>query len=165
MIQRGRIASQPKGGFRKDLDCSFRSKWEANMARYWNYIKVEWKYEPCEFEFKTIKRGTRYYKPDFYLPLTNKFVEIKGFLSSGDKTKLRRFKKYYPEEAEKLQFIIYDPFSRSVENGKVMAFLLDDMKKEIGFRSKTLPGDLTMDIISYKDIQNNLSGFIPNWEF
>jgi len=165
MIKRGRIASQPKGGFRKDLDCSFRSKWEANMARYWNYINIAWYYEPHEFEFNSIKRGNRFYKPDFYLPKTDKWVEIKGYLSASDKTKLRRFKKYYPEEAEKLQFIIYDPYSRSVENGKVMAFLLDEMGKKIGFYSKTLPGDLTMDIISYKDIQNSLGGFIPNWEF
>ena len=158
------IASQPKGGFREDLNCSFRSRWEANMARYWNYINVAWYYELGEFEFKTIKRGNRFYKPDFYLPKTDRYVEIKGYLTPSDKTKLRRFKKYYPDAAAKLQFIIYDPFSRSVESGKVMAFLMDEMGKKLGFHSKTLPGYLETDIISYKDIQNSLGSLIPNWE-
>jgi len=157
-----RITSQPRGGFRQDLGQAFRSGWEANMARYWNYIKVPWKYEPREFEFTNIKRGNRYYKPDFYLSKTDRWVEIKGYLSPSDKTKLKRFKKYYPEEAEKLQFIIYDPYSRSVESGKVMAFLLDKMDKHLGFyfRKKYLD----VDIISYKEIKNKLNGLIPNWE-
>jgi hypothetical protein len=134
------------------------------MCRYWNYIEVNWKYEPKEFEFTTIKRGTRFYKPDFYLPKTDRWVEIKGYLSSGDKTKLRRFKKYYPDEAEKLQFVIYDPWSRSVENGKVMAFLIDEMGKKLGFYFYK-KDFLDVDIISYKDLQNRLGGLIPNWEF
>ena len=122
------------------------------MARYWNYIKVPWYYEPHEFEFNSIKRGNRFYKPDFYLPKTDKWVEIKGYLSSGDKTKLRRFKKYYPKEAEKFQIVIYDPFSKSVESGKVMAFLLDDLKMDIN------------NILSYKQINDTLFGLIENWE-
>ena len=122
------------------------------MARYWNYIKVPWYYEPHEFEFNSIKRGNRFYKPDFYLPKTDKWVEIKGYLSSSDKTKLRRFKKYYPKEAEKFQIVIYDPFSKSVESGKVMAFLLDDLKMDIN------------NILSYKQINDTLFGLIKNWE-
>ena len=147
-----RIASQPKSGFRKDLGIAFRSSWESNIARYFNYLKIPWIYEQYEFEFKTIKRGNRYYKPDFYLPRTDNLVEVKGFMNSASKTKLRRFKKYYPEEAKKLQFVIYDPCSRSVENGKVMKFLMDDLKIKF------------VDIISYKEIKDKLGKLIPNWE-
>ena len=157
------ITSQPKSGFREDLNCSFRSCWEANMARYWNYIKRPWKYEPYEFEFMKIKRGNRYYKPDFYLTETDRLVEIKGFLSLSDKTKLKRFKKYYPDDAYKLQFVIYDPFSRSVENGKVMAFLMDEMERRIGLHWRN--GKLETDIISYKEIQGKFAWLIPNWEY
>lgn len=151
MLRKG-IASQPKGGFRKDLNCYFRSKWEANLARYWNFIKVPWEYEPKEFEFKTIKKGSRFYKPDFYLPKIDEYIELKGYFTASDKTKLRRFKKYYPEEFKKLRFVIEDPFARSKENGEVMKFLLDDLDKEF------------INIISYKEIKEKLGTLIPSWE-
>ncbi len=141
-----------KGGFRKDLDCYFRSKWEANLARYYNFVGIRWQYEPEEFEFKTIKRGSRFYKPDFYLPETDEYIELKGYFTASGKTKLRRFKKYYPEEFKKLRFVVEDPFSKSKENGEVIKFLLDDL--DIGF----------IDIISYKVIRNKLGELIPGWE-
>jgi len=152
MRQTGRIASQPVSGMRQDLKKSFRSRWEANIARYFNYMKIQWEYEPCDFEFKKIKRGSRYYKPDFYLPETNNYLEVKGFMSASDKTKLRRFKKYYPKESKRLQFVIYNPLSKSVENGKVMHFLLNDLEVEF------------CDIYSYKEIKEKLGSLIPNWE-
>jgi len=151
MFKKG-IVSQPKGGFRKDLNCYFRSSWEANLVRYWNFIKVPWKYEPVEFEFKTIKKGSRFYKPDFYLPKTDEYIELKGYFTASDKTKLRRFKKYYPEEFKKLRFVIEDPFARSEENEEVIKFLLDDLDIEF------------IDIISYKEIRNKLGTLIPDWE-
>jgi len=150
-MQKG-IASQPKGGFRKDLNCYLRSSWEANLARWWNLINVHWVYESKEFEFKTIKRGNRFYKPDFYLPKIDEYIEVKGYFTAGDKTKLRRFKKYYPEEFKKLRFIIEDPLSRSKGSGEVMKFLLDDL--DIKFE----------DIISYRGICNKIGTLIPGWE-
>jgi hypothetical protein len=93
-----------KGGWREDLDKYFRSSWEANYARYLNYIKEPWEYEPKEFEFP-IKRGNRTYKPDFWLPKKQNWIEIKGYMDQKSKTKLNRFKKYYPEEFEKLIII------------------------------------------------------------
>jgi len=141
-----------KGGYRGDLDCYFRSSWEANLARYWNFIGVPWEYEPVEFEFKAIKRGSRFYKPDFYLPKMDEYIEVKGYFIAGDKTKLRRFKKYYPGKFKKLRFVIEDPFARSKENGEVVKFLLDDL--DIRF----------IDIISYKVIQGKLGELIPGWE-
>ena len=93
-----------KGGWREDLDKYFRSSWEANYARYLNYIKEPWVYEPKEFEFP-IKRGNRTYKPDFWLPEKENWIEIKGYMDAKSKTKLNRFKKYYPEEYAKLIII------------------------------------------------------------
>ena len=80
----------------------FRSKWEANYARYLNYIGVKWEYEPKRFWFDAIKTGTRSYQPDFYLIDEDIWVEVKGWMDAQSKTRLKRFKKYYPEEYSKL---------------------------------------------------------------
>jgi len=140
-----------KGGYRKDLKKFFRSKMEANICRYYIWIKMPWQYEPKEFEFKGIKRGTRFYKPDFYLPTFGTWIEVKGYFRRTDKIKLRRFKKYYPEEFKKLVFIIPDPYERSVKNGESIQFLCDDL------------GIKFEDIESYKEIESQ-EGFILGWE-
>lgn len=93
-----------KGGWRSDLDRYFRSSWEANYARYLNYIREPWEYEPKEFEFP-VKRGNRTYKPDFWLPKRQQWIEIKGYMDQKSRTKLNRFKKYFPEEFAKLVVI------------------------------------------------------------
>ena len=141
-----------KGGYREDLKQYFRSKTEANIARYYRYIREWYIYEYKEFEFKTIKRGQRYYKPDFYLPASDSWIEVKGgYLRPGDKTKLRRFKKYYPEEFIRLKFIIPDIYSRSKANGEMINFLCGDLG--IDFE----------EIISYKGIEE-YGKLIPGWE-
>ena len=60
---------------------------------------VEWSYEKHEFEFKSIKRGTRFYKPDFWVkePQVEYFIEVKGFLDKNSVTALSRMSRYYPE--------------------------------------------------------------------
>lgn len=140
-----------KGGFRKDLNKFFRSKMEANICRYYIWIKMPWQYEPREFEFKGIKRGTRFYKPDFYLPTLDNWIEVKGWFRRIDKIKLRRFKRYYSEEFKKLIFIIPDPYAKSKANGEMIQFLCDDLG--VGFK----------DIESYKSLEAQ-KGFIPGWE-
>jgi len=101
-----------KIGKRKDLNGLFlRSGWEANFLRYLNFHKKELKikrveYEPTTFSFLNwYKKGTVCYTPDFkvvYEDGTYNWVEVKGQLKPQDKTKLRRFKKHYPEEFEGL---------------------------------------------------------------
>lgn len=91
------------GGKREDLDNRFfRSSMEANIARYYNFLGIRWEYEPCEFKFP-IERGIRFYKPDFYLPDTNMYIECKGWLDAKSKTRMKRMKKHFPEI--KLQMI------------------------------------------------------------
>lgn len=140
-----------KGGFREDLGIYTRSKMEANVLRYYKFIKEKYIYESKEFEFYKIKRGSRFYKPDVHLLGQDKFIEVKGWFTASDKTKLRRFKKYYPEEFAKLEFIIPDKYSKSKANGGTIKFLCDDLG--IDFE----------EIISYKKIEK-YGGLIPGWE-
>ena len=91
--------SRSKSGKRPDLNNQFfRSTWEANVARYFNFLGIKWEYEPKVFVFNEIKRGTLSYTPDFYLPDKNLWVEVKGWMDDKSKVKLKRFAKYYPEE-------------------------------------------------------------------
>ncbi len=94
------------GGRRADLDNRyFRSAWEANWARYLNWLLQigeikAWEYEPETFEFMQIKRGTRFYTPDF--KITNKdnsteYHEVKGYMDAQSSTKLKRMARYYPD--------------------------------------------------------------------
>jgi predicted nuclease of restriction endonuclease-like RecB superfamily len=53
--------------------------------------KIIWLYE-C----KTFDLGDTTYTPDFYLPKTDMFVEIKGFWRPEAKEKFKLFKKLYP---------------------------------------------------------------------
>ena len=98
--------TRAKGGKRKDLnDQYFRSSWEANIARYYNFIGVRWEYEPKTFIFENIRKGSVSYTPDFYLVDEDKWIEVKGWMDKKSKTKLKRFEKYYPEEFKKLILI------------------------------------------------------------
>lgn len=91
-------------GRRADLgDLYFRSRWEANYARYLNYLMdrdeiTAWEHEPDTFWFEKIKRGVRSYLPDFkvYVEGESYYVEVKGWFDSKSKTKLKRMKIYHP---------------------------------------------------------------------
>ncbi len=84
----------------------FRSSWEVKYAKVLQCMKdykliIEWEHEPKTFWFEKIKRGCRSYLPDFKVTLQNGsfvWIEIKGYLDSKSKTKIKRFRKYYPSE-------------------------------------------------------------------
>lgn len=95
------------GGKRADLGGLYvRSRWEANVARALNAMMASgeiesWKYEPREFEFP-VKRGTRFYKPDFEVNYWEGFGgtvywEVKGLMAPKDVTTLSRMERYHPE--------------------------------------------------------------------
>ena len=95
-----------RGGKRKDLDNLYvRSSWEANYARYLNLLKrtgdiLRWEYEPDTFEFEGIKRGSRFYTPDFKVfsgEDSFEYHEVKGYMDAKSATKLRRMSKYFSE--------------------------------------------------------------------
>lgn len=100
-------------GKREDLDGLYvRSSWEANYARFLNWLILigeikNWEYEVDTFEFYAIKRGSRFYTPDF--KVTNKdgsieYHEVKGWMDQKSQTKLNRMKKYYP----KIKLVLID---------------------------------------------------------
>lgn len=88
------------GGKRK----YFRSRWEANYARYLEFLKVhgeikEWDHECETFWFDGIKRGCMSYLPDFKVTLPNEkveFHEVKGWMDDRSKTKINRMRIYHP---------------------------------------------------------------------
>lgn len=88
------------GGKRK----YFRSRWEANYARYLEFLKLkneikEWEHEPETFWFEGIKRGCMSYLPDFKIinnDGTTEYHEVKGWMDDRSKTKIKRMAKYHP---------------------------------------------------------------------
>ena len=99
-------------GWRKieDKRHYFRSRWEANYARYLQWMKsqkliLDWQFEPQTFWFESIKRGVRSYLPDFKvirMDSTHYWVEVKGFYDRKSMTKIKRFNKYYSHEELRL---------------------------------------------------------------
>lgn len=96
-----------KASWRKigDTEKYYRSAWEANFARYLEWLKKngeikDWLHEPETFWFKEIKRGCLSYLVDFRVTEnddTLTYYEVKGWMDDRSKTKLSRMKKYYPE--------------------------------------------------------------------
>lgn len=104
---RGGGYSRGKGGRREDLGGQyFRSRWEANYARFLNLCIKQgsirsWEFEPHTFVFEAIKRGTRAYTPDFKVWMPDgsyEWREVKGWMDDKSATRLKRMAKYYPEE-------------------------------------------------------------------
>lgn len=99
--------TRAKGGRRADLNNQyFRSRWEANYARWLNFLMhqssdiTSWTFEPQCFSFP-VKRGTMSYTPDFRVVFSDghhEWHEVKGWLTQQGATALKRFAKYYPDE-------------------------------------------------------------------
>jgi len=96
-----------KAGWRKigNRKIYARSAWEANYARYLEWLVqigeiMAWEHEPKTFWFEAVRRGTRSYLPDFRVTERNGkqiYHEVKGWMDPKSATKLRRMKKYHPE--------------------------------------------------------------------
>ena len=100
-------AARAKAGIRLDIDPStyFYSRWEANYARILNLNKIKWIHQPKRFRLES-----QYYTPDFYLPKTNTYIEIKNFLAEYSRKRDEQFRKLYPEE--KLILILKDDYKK-----------------------------------------------------
>ena len=85
-------ASRGKAGIRKDISriIYFYSRWEANVARLFNYLGIKWQYQPRVFDL-----GSQNYTPDFCLPNYNVYIEVKNFLWKYSKIRDRKFRKLY----------------------------------------------------------------------
>lgn len=70
-------------------------------------------------------------------------MEVKGYLDDKSKLKIKRFKKYYPEEFSKLTFII------SKYSAEAIRFSIEiEMPR----------------VIFYEDIRNEYARLMVNWE-
>jgi len=107
----------------------FRSLWEANYALYLDFLIKQgeikkWQFEVDTFWFEKIRRGVRSYKPDFKIFLNNgkiEYHEVKGWMDTKSKTKLKRMEKYYPE----IKLIVIDEKSyKDIKSkiGKMLKF-------------------------------------------
>lgn len=61
--------------------CRFRSRLEARWACFFDSLGVEWQYEPQGYTFGP---DETLYLPDFWLPETRLWVEVKGVLTQPD---------------------------------------------------------------------------------
>lgn len=138
---KGNAYQHTRTGYRDDIGVVTRSGWEANCLRILKSFDIAFEYEPAVFTFP-IQRGVKGYIPDIYLTDTLEFIEIKGYLDSKGKTKLKRFKKYYPESFAQLIIICGND------------------KKNIEF-FETLGVKL---ILSYNELKRIFKPLIKNWE-
>ena len=104
----------------------YRSSWEANYARYLQYLKEQgeidsWEHEPEYFEFP-IKHGVTRYLPDFKVVKNSKihYEEVKGYFDKMSKTKIKRFRQFYPQ----FELIIID--SNWFKKNKNLSLIIKD---------------------------------------
>lgn len=105
---------QNKAGWKTiaEREIYFRSSWEVRIAEYLQFLKEreeikEWEHEPQTFWFEGIKRGVCSYKPDFKVIKkdgSHFWVEVKGYMDAKSRTKIKRFKKYFPNE----ELVVWD---------------------------------------------------------
>lgn len=103
-----------------------RSKWEANYARFLQFMKEQklikdWTHEPRTWYFDGLKRGTNNYKPDFEITHndgTFEVHEVKGYMDSKSATKLKRMGIYYP--FVKVRVIDSEWFKKNNKTGKAV---------------------------------------------
>lgn len=86
-------ASKGKPGIRIDIHPTicFYSTWEANIARTFNLVNIIWEYAPKIFDL-----GTHTYRPDFYLPQYDIYIEVKNFMNAYSLKRDQLFRQRYP---------------------------------------------------------------------
>lgn len=66
---------------------TMRSSWEVNSAKYLTNLGYDWLYEHKTFKLSS----SLAYRPDFYLPNEDLYIEVKGILKRKDRVKHRLF--------------------------------------------------------------------------
>lgn len=91
-------SGQGFGGKRNDLNNQyFRSTWESNQARVFNYEGIPFKFEPKTFILTRSDGSKLTYTPDF-LVANSIWYEIKGYMRPEAQEKINLFKEQYPDE-------------------------------------------------------------------
>jgi len=89
----GSVAPFTSGIYYKSI--YMRSSWEVKYAQYLDTNNIKWIYEPKTFELLINHKPTTY-RPDFYLPETNEYIEIKGYWYRNSMEKIKTFRIAYP---------------------------------------------------------------------
>ena len=81
---------------------SFAHESEAELARFLDFYRVEWRYEPVSFALERSSDGriVESFTPDFYLPEFDLYVELttmKQSLVTRKNGKIRKMRNLYPE--------------------------------------------------------------------
>lgn len=102
-----------------------RSQWEANYARYLEWLRengniLHWAHEPETFTWLSRYGNRVLYKPDFLVlendHFSKTYYEVKGHMDRRSKSKLEGFAKHYPEH--KLVVIGKDWFAKNTKKLK-----------------------------------------------
>ena len=98
-------------GFREDLGHYCKSTWAANYARILKHLNIEYEYRCKRFELR--KNGSiKYsYTPDFYIPSSGEYIEVRKNMTKNFKKIMEMFKKLIPLSAQKLQIINKDKYT------------------------------------------------------
>lgn len=71
-------------------DIKFQGIWEVEFAKYLDKLNIEWIRPTEKFEY-IYNNETCYYLPDFYLPIYDLYIEIKGYPTDRDFAKWDNF--------------------------------------------------------------------------
>ena len=86
------ITTGYRHGYREDIGLYVRSSWEANVARFFKFMHLDYQYEPEQFE---ILSGV--YIPDFRVDGT--YIEVKGWMRDDARQKIEEFRSTYPSKS------------------------------------------------------------------
>lgn len=73
------------------------------MARLYTYLGVRWEYSPRSFDI-----GEQIYTPDFYLPETDTYIEVKNFWGEYSRIRDQKFRATHPSVC--LEVILKDEY-------------------------------------------------------
>ncbi|MGD0165934.1 MAG: hypothetical protein ABSC51_01395 [Gaiellaceae bacterium] len=93
--------------YRGSVPPRFANQAEVECARILDYYRIPWEYEPTSFVLERDDEGriSEAFKPDFYLPEQDLYLEItvmKQSLVTRKNRKLRKLRERYPEVRIKL---------------------------------------------------------------
>jgi len=75
------------------------------MARLYSYLGTVWEFSPRSFDI-----GGHTYTPDFFLPETDTYIEVKNFWGEYSRIRDTKFRKRYPNIL--LKVILKDEYTR-----------------------------------------------------
>ena len=101
---------------------SVQGTWERDFALKMNEFNIEW--VRCNKKHILIYNKIKRYTPDFYIPIIDKIIEIKGYWWGDDKNKMRSVIKQNPSVVGRLKIIRKNKFERIMKCENREQFLL-----------------------------------------